>query len=81
MSSTIFNSTTLSANSLTVQRLWPSGGFEQAIAVIFAFCAPVNFTGPPYLGRSLIAASKPSFTYLRRTSRIVLRAVPKASMI
>ena len=81
ISSTSFNSTALSANKRRLQRLRPSGGSEQARAVIFAFWAPLYFFGAPGRSFSLRAASKPCSVYLCRTWRIVLRAMLKASII
>ena len=81
MSSTISNSTSLPAMRRKVQRLRPSGGSEQAKAVIFARWRPLNFFGAPGRCCSLIAASRPSLTYLKRTARTVLRETCKASRI
>lgn len=81
MLSVISNSTILSAIRRRVQRLRPSGGSEQARAVILAFWRPLNFFGAPDRGCSLRAASKPFWIYLERTWRTVLRATFKASII
>src|SRR5215210_5731483 len=47
-----FNSTTLSASSLSVQRACPVGGLLQAMAIIWASCLPVNLRACPLRGRS-----------------------------
>ncbi len=81
MVSTNSSSTTLSAMRRKVQRLRPSGGSEQAKAVILAFWRPLILCGAPDRDCSLIAASRPLWTYLERTWRTVLRATRNDSII
>jgi len=81
MVSTNSSSTALSAMRRNVQRLRPSGGSEQAKAVILAFWRPLILCGAPDRGCSLIAASRPLWTYLERTWRTVLRATRNDSII
>ena len=75
------NSTTLSAGNRSVHRLRPSGGVEQASAVILACCFPLNFGGFPDRGRSSIADSNPPSTYFCCIRRIVSNAISRVRLI
>src|SRR3989338_5953995 len=81
MSSTILSSTALSASNLRLQRPAPSGGVEQANAVIFACCLPLNIFGAPDLGLSFNALSRPPWTYRLHVSLMVVLDIFKISAI
>ena len=53
------------ANSSSVQRARPVGGFAQAVATKRASCLPVSLRPAPGRGSSLKAASKPHSTSRR----------------
>src|SRR5918993_1592039 len=69
-----FNSTTLSANSRSVQRACPVGGVLQAMAIIWASCLPVSLRACPRRGRSL-RQPNPSSTKRLRVRSTVAKAV------
>ena len=77
------SSTALSARSLTVQRLCPSGTSEQAMAISLASNAPSNVTsrGGFSLGLRSSATSRPSSTKRFLRCSIVRQLTPSAAAV
>jgi len=73
--------TSLSDNSRRDHIACPSGGVEQAKAVILAASLPKKTLGLPVLGSSVRAEVKPSFTNCRRMRWMVERLTPRMADI
>src|ERR671912_1447035 len=76
------SSTSRSAKSRNVQRLWPSGGALHASATNWASCSPSNLRRYPRAGGlRCSAASRPAVTYCWRTRATVAGLTSNATAI